>query len=147
MTQSPILIVEDSADDYELILLALESLHLPHPIVRLKNGADAVDYLLRRGRWAQRSDVETPALVLLDLMLPKLSGMEVLEQVKADPSARSIPIVVLTSSDERKDLDRCYRAGANSYVRKPVEADEFQRVASQVGLYWTRVNERSGDPV
>lgn len=147
MTHGPVLIVEDSADDYELIVLALEPLRLPNALVRLKNGADAVDYLLRKGPWAHRSDEETPALVLLDLMLPKLSGIEVLERVKADPVARPIPIVVLTSSDERTDLVRCYRAGANSYVRKPVEAGEFQRVASQVGLYWTRVNERAGGPV
>src|SRR5262249_15234759 len=135
-----ILLVEDNPDDVELTLRALRKNDLRCQVDVAADGVEALDYL--RGPHA------LPAFVLLDLHLPRLSGHEVLERIRKDPRTRLLPVVVLTSSREKEDLERCYALGANSYVRKPVDFDAFKAVAQQLGTYWLEVNEAapaSGD--
>ena len=136
-----ILLVEDNRDDAELTMLALKKNRLGCDIVHLRNGVEALDWLFARGTWAGRDTSQLPLLVLLDLKLPKVSGLEVLEQLRADARTRLLPVVVLTSSLEEKDLERAYGLGANSYVRKPVDFAEFQEAANKLGVYWLTLNE------
>lgn len=136
----PILLVEDNPRDLELTLLALERSQLANEVIVLRDGADALDYLLRRNAYAARDD-GNPAVLLLDLKLPKVDGLEVLEQVRDSADLRSIPVVMLTSSREEPDLDRAYQLGVNAYVVKPVEFKEFVGAISDLGIFWAVLNE------
>lgn len=136
----PILLVEDNAHDLELTLIALERSHLANDVIVVRDGEEALDYLLRRGAHADRHE-GNPAVILLDLKLPKISGLEVLEAVRQTEALRSVPIVMLTSSREPADLSRAYELGANSYVVKPVIFKEFVAAVSDVGLFWAVLNE------
>ncbi len=135
-----ILLAEDSAADLELTLEALGHHRLANEVVVVRDGAAALDYLYRRGEHAGRPE-GNPAVVLLDLKMPKVDGLQVLKQVKADESLRSIPIVMLTSSREEQDLVESYRLGANAYVVKPVDFGRFVEAVSQLGMFWAVVNE------
>ena len=134
------LIVEDSADDAELTLRAFKKAHISNEILRAKDGVEALDYLLARGPHAGRDPSELPAVVLLDLNLPRVGGLQVLETIRATEHTRHLPVVILTSSDEEKDRLAAYRQFANSYVRKPVDYDQFTVAARDLGLYWLVLN-------
>jgi two-component system, response regulator len=134
-----ILLVEDSPEDAELTLRVLRAQNLANKLVWVKNGAAALDFLFCRGTYAGRNP-GAPRLVLLDLSLPKVNGLEVLRQLKADPQTRRIPVVVLSSSTQDKDILRTYELGVNSYVSKPVHFEEFANAVTQLGLYWMLIN-------
>jgi CheY-like chemotaxis protein len=134
-----ILLVEDDPNDVELTLSALAENGLANEVFVARDGEEALDYLYRRGAYASREE-GNPIVVLLDLKLPKVDGMEVLERVKADPHLKSIPVVVLTSSREEQDLVKCYNSGTNAYVVKPVDFHEFVEAVRELGLFWTVVN-------
>lgn len=136
----PILLVEDNPDDIELTLIALEKSRLANPVVSLRDGAEALDYLRREGTWAGRAE-ENPAVILLDKKLPKIDGHEVLKAVRADERLRRIPVVMLTSSREERDLLRSYDLGVNAYVVKPVEFDDFMAAINDLGVFWAVLNE------
>ena len=134
----PILLVEDSANDIELTLAALEDSHVANPVVVLRNGAEALDYIARH---AANDPGNQPVVVLLDIKMPKVSGIEVLRKLKEDPNTTQVPVVMLTSSREGPDIDECYRIGANAYVVKPVDFEEFSRAVKDVGRFWAVVNQ------
>jgi CheY-like chemotaxis protein len=136
----PILLVEDNPKDLELTLVALERSQLANEVIVMRDGAEALDYLLRRGSHAAR-DEGNPAVLLLDLKLPKVDGLEVLKVVRETEHLRSIPTVMLTSSREEPDLDRAYSLGVNAYVVKPVEFKEFVSAISDLGIFWAVLNE------
>jgi two-component system response regulator len=136
-----ILLVEDNANDAKLTLHALREEHLGNSIHVARDGEEALDFLFRRGEFANRSRERQPRLVLLDLKLPKVDGLEVLRLLKNEPRTQSIPIVVMTASREERDLVESYRLGVNAYIQKPVEFDAFRRVIKQLGLFWLVVNE------
>jgi CheY-like chemotaxis protein len=136
----PILLVEDNVNDIELTLIALEKTRLANPVVSIRDGAEALDYLRREGQYADRKD-ENPAVILLDKKLPKLDGHEVLKHVRADDKLKRIPVVMLTSSREEKDLLRSYDLGVNAYVVKPVEFDDFMGAINDLGMFWAVLNE------
>ncbi|MGC5780588.1 response regulator [Methylobacterium sp. NFXW15] len=136
----PILLVEDNPNDIELTLAALESSQLANQIVICRDGAEALDWIFRRGLHEARQ-VQDPAVVLLDLKLPKVDGLEVLEKVKADPATRGIPVVMLTSSREEADVVRSYKLGVNAFVVKPVAFDEFFAAIKEIGVFWALLNE------
>jgi two-component system response regulator len=135
-----ILLIEDSPEDAELTIRVLKEQNLANRLVWLKNGAAGLDFLFGRGAYASRNVVEVPRLVLLDLSLPKIGGLEVLQQLKANPRTRKIPVVVLSSSTQDKDILRTYDLGVNSYVSKPVHFEDFAHVVTQMGLYWMLIN-------
>jgi CheY-like chemotaxis protein len=132
--------VEDNPNDIELTLIALEKSRLANPVVSVRDGAEALDYLRREGQWSTRTD-ENPAVILLDKKLPKIDGHEVLKSVRADDRLKRIPVVMLTSSREEKDLLRSYDLGVNAYVVKPVEFDDFMAAISDLGMFWAVLNE------
>ncbi len=136
-----ILLVEDNPRDEELTLRALAQSRIANPVVVARDGAEALDYLLARGAHASSTPATLPQLVLLDLKLPKIDGLEVLRELRAHEATRLLPIVVLTSSLEEQDLIRSYSLGANSYVRKPVDFVAFNEAVRQLGLYWLLLNE------
>lgn len=136
----PILLVEDSPKDIELTIAALERCALANAVVVARDGAEALDYLYARGAHAARNTPD-PAVVLLDLKLPKVDGLEVLERVKADPALRHVPIVMLTSSREERDVVSSYRLGVNAFVVKPVDFKEFFDAIRDVGMFWAILNE------
>jgi CheY-like chemotaxis protein len=135
-----ILIAEDSPNDLELTLAALRQYNIANEIVTVRDGAEALDYLFRRGAYADRPGA-APCVVLLDLKMPKVDGLEVLRELKADPRLRMTPVVMLTSSREEADLVRSYALGVNGYVVKPVDFTEFVEAIRQVGAFWALVNE------
>lgn len=135
-----ILLAEDNANDVELTLEALRANHVVNEIVVVRDGAEALDYLCRRGHFAGRSP-ENPGLILLDLKMPKVDGLEVLRQVKGDPALKTIPVVVLTSSREEHDVVRTYDLGVNAYVVKPVVFVEFMEAVRVLGQFWAVVNQ------
>lgn len=135
-----ILLVEDDPKDIELTLTALEEYNLANEIVVVRDGVEALDYLYRRGKFEQRSH-GYPVVVLLDLKMPRLDGVQVLQQIKADEQLRLIPVVVLTSSRESRDLEECYKLGVNAYVVKPVRFTEFIKAIKQIGMFWVLINE------
>ena len=141
MRNSSILLIEDNADDELLTLEALAANQISQDITVVRNGAEALDYLFCRGQYDSRNINDAPKLVLLDLNLPKIGGLEVLRQIRSNPKTRCQPVVVLTSSNEDEDRLRSYQMGANSYVRKPVDFAEFLTAAGQLGLYWLNVNQ------
>ena len=135
-----IMLVEDSARDVELTLAALEEHNLANEVIVTRDGAEALDFLYRRGNFATRSS-GNPAVILLDIKMPKVDGLEVLRHIKADSNLNMIPVVMLTSSREEKDLIESYRLGVNAYVVKPVDFDKFVKVVSELGLFWAVINE------
>ena len=141
MSDRVILLVEDSPDDAELTMLSLRQHHVGDAVKWVKDGAEALDYLFCRGAYAARADGRPPVLVLLDLKLPKVDGLEVLRQMRADARARLVPVVILTSSAEEKDIAESYGLGANSYVRKPVDFAQFHEATRQLALYWLVLNQ------
>ena len=136
-----ILLVEDNAEDIELTLHALRREKLANRIEVARDGEEALDFLFCRGSYAHRSFEHPPRLVLLDLKLPKVDGLEVLHEVKQDPRTRAIPVVILTASREEKDLVNGYQLGVNGYIQKPVDFDTFHQAVKQMGLYWLVVNQ------
>ncbi|MCC7413588.1 MAG: response regulator [Gammaproteobacteria bacterium] len=140
-----ILLCEDDPRDAELTLAALSDYGVANCITTVRDGADALDFLFRRGRWAER-DARDPVLVLLDLKMPKVDGVQVLETMKNDPNLRTVPVVMLTSSSEAPDVRRCYELGANPYVVKPVEFEGFSKAVRDLGLFWLVVNEPPASP-
>jgi len=141
MADGPILLVEDNPDDEALTLRALQRNKIANEVVVAHDGAEALDYLFGTGAFSGRSAAVTPQLVLLDLKLPKLDGIEVLRRIRADPRTALLPVVMLTSSKEENDLVESYSSGANSYVRKSVDFDTFVAAVRQLGLYWLVLNE------
>lgn len=141
MSDKVILLVEDNPDDEVLTLDALAANRVGNKVVVARNGVEALDYMFGEGVWAGRTVTELPAVVLLDLKLPKIDGLEVLRRIRADERTRMAPVVILTSSNEDEDRLKGYSLGANSYVRKPVDFDEFVKAAGQLGLYWLLLNE------
>jgi two-component system, response regulator len=140
MSDVEILLIEDNPEDAELTMRSLRKQNLANRLVWVKNGALGLDFLFARGVYAERNIVDTPRLVLLDLNLPKVGGLEVLQQLKADPRTKKIPVVVLSSSTQDKDILSTYDLGVNSYVSKPVQFEEFAAVVTQLGLYWLLIN-------
>src|SRR5712692_8088426 len=137
-----ILLVEDNQDDMDLALHALRREKLANSIYVARDGEEALDFLFCRGAFASRSFEHPPKLVLLDLKLPKVDGLEVLKQAKGDPRTRAIPIVIMTSSKEERDLVRSYDRGANSFIQKPVDFEQFRQTVKTAGLYWMVINHR-----
>ena len=141
LVELDILLVEDNQDDVDLALHALRREKLANRIVVVRDGEEALDFLFCRAAFSQRSFEHPPRLVLLDLKLPKVDGMEVLKQVKTDPRTKTIPVVIMTSSKEERDLVASYHLGANSYIQKPVDFDQFRETVKSVGLYWLVINQ------
>lgn len=136
-----ILLVEDNAGDAEMTIRALRKNNLANNLMHVKDGAQALDFIFAQGEYANRAHKNLPKIVVLDLKMPKVNGIEVLRRIKADERTRRMPVVVLTSSKEDPDVEECYRLGVNSYVVKPVEFDEFFKAVSDLGLYWMIVNQ------
>lgn len=135
-----ILLVEDSVNDVTLTLRAFKKNNLANKVFTVSDGEEALEFLFSTGRYADRNVKVTPKIVLLDLKLPKINGIEVLRKIKTDERTRSIPVVVLTSSQETSDLNECYRLGVNSYIQKPVDFDQFVKVLTDAGMYWMAIN-------
>ncbi len=135
-----VLLIEDDPDDVELTLHTLERERITNSVQVVRDGAEALDYIFCRGQFAGR-DSAPPRLVLLDLKLPKVDGLEVLREMKADPRTRNIPVVILTSSKEEKDLVAGYALGVNSYIQKPVDFGQFQQTIREAGYYWLLINQ------
>lgn len=154
MPDNTILLVEDSPDDVELTRRAFQKNNIQNPLVVVGDGVEALEYLFREGAYADRAD-ELPQLVLLDLQLPRINGLEVLRRIREDARTELLPVVILTSSAEERDLVDGYRHGANSYIRKPVDFDQFIEAVRNLGLYWlilntppprARAERRTGEP-
>lgn len=135
-----ILLVEDNLSDAELTIRAMRKKNLANNLIHLKNGAEALDFIFAKGQYASRNPNHEPKLILLDLKMPKVGGLEVLAAVRADEKTKHIPVVILTSSKEDPDIDACYRLGVNSYIVKPVEFDNFVEAVSALGFYWLLLN-------
>lgn len=136
-----LLLVEDNPDDEELTLLAFEQNNIPSEVVVAHDGVEALDYLFGTGMYANRDTRDMPALVLLDLQLPRINGLEVLQQMRTDNRTKLLPVVILTTSTEQQDLINSYSLGCNSYIRKPVDYNQFVNVVKQLGMYWLLLNE------
>ncbi len=146
MSDKVILLVEDNPDDELLTLRAFKRHHIANPVVVAHDGAEALAYLFGAGAQAGRDGHDLPALILLDLKLPRVDGLEVLRRPRAEPRTKHIPVVILTTSSEQQDLLESYQLGANSYVRKPVDFDQFTEAARQLGRYWLVLNEAPPHP-
>jgi two-component system, response regulator len=144
MEERVILLVEDNADDEALTMRALEKNNITNKIVVARDGVEALDYLFGTGPYADRDTRKQPELILLDLKLPKIDGFEVLKRIRADVRTKLLAVVILTSSKEQQDIANGYGLGANSYVRKPVDFQQFVDAVRQLGLYWLVLNERPG---
>ena len=136
-----LLLVEDNEDDVDLTLLCLNKNKIVNRVDVVRDGADALDYLFARGRHQHRNKDDHPAVILLDLNLPKVSGLDVLGAIRKDLSTRRIPVVIFTTSNEERDVAGSYDAGANSYIRKPVNLEQFNEAIRQLGLYWVLLNQ------
>jgi CheY-like chemotaxis protein len=136
-----ILFAEDSIDDAILTIRALEKSGFTNKLHHVKDGAEALDFLYCKGPYAMRNSREKPKLILVDLKMPKVTGIQVLEKVKADPDLKLIPVVILTSSQEDPDIAKCYSLGANSYIVKPVDSNNFFNSIKEIGLYWMIFNQ------
>ena len=136
-----ILLVEDNPDDVELTMRAFRKNNIANNVIIARDGAEALDYLFCQGAFSDRNEKDEPRLILLDLKLPKLDGLQVLEHLRADARTKLIPVVILTSSKEEQDLISGYKNGANSYVRKPVDFNQFVEAVRHIGLYWLLINE------
>jgi two-component system, response regulator len=142
--QVEILLVEDKATDAELTLRALKRHNLANRVLWVKDGQEALDYVFSTGAYAERSPVGDPKLILLDIKLPKISGVDVLKRLKSDQRTKSIPVTMLTSSAEERDVLESYKLGVNSYIVKPVDFNKFVETVSEVGMYWMVVNRPPG---
>jgi CheY-like chemotaxis protein len=136
-----ILLVEDNASDEKLALLAFKRTGVACDIIVARDGADALDYVFATGKYLERDPTAMPAVILLDLQLPRVNGLEVLRRIRAAPETRLLPVVVLTASREDEDLLRCYSLGANAYLRKPIDFSEFSEAAKALAVFWLRFNE------
>jgi len=145
MKQKKILLVEDNPDDAELAILALTSNGIINIIDHVVDGQEALDYLFCEDKYSARDKTEKPAVILLDLNLPKIRGLDVLKTIRADKSTRLLPVVIFTSSKEERDIIDGYNFGANSYIQKPVDADKFNEAISQLKMYWLLLNEQPPD--
>ena len=143
MNEQIILLVEDNPGDEGLTLRSLKRSNIMNRVVVTRDGPDALDYLFARGAYAGRDATEEPQIVLLDLNLPKVNGLEVLRAIRADEKTRLLPVIILTSSKEDKDLIAGYASGANSYVVKPVDFNQFSEAVRQLGLYWLLINQQA----
>jgi CheY-like chemotaxis protein len=141
MNMKTILLVEDNAQDEFLTLRALRKVNLANQVDVVRDGQQALDYLFRQGEFAERKGPDLPTVVLLDLNLPRIGGLEVLDRLRADPRTALVPVVILTSSDEERDRLRSYENGANSFVRKPLDFTEFAETVARLGVYWLAMNE------
>jgi CheY-like chemotaxis protein len=139
MTDQPILLVEDSPEDYEATVRGLRKAGFSNQVYRCEDGEDALDFLYRRGVYAEPGSAKRPVMILLDLNLPGTDGRDVLAVIKRDPKLRTIPVVVLTTSRHERDIQTCYDAGANSYIQKPVRLEEFMRAIDRLKAYWFEV--------
>ena len=139
--QIEILLVEDNPNDVELTLHVLKKYNLGNRIEVVRDGAEALEFIFCTGKYAHRSIENSPKVILLDLKLPKVDGLEVLRRVKSDPRTRTIPVVVLTSSREERDIVESYRLGVNSYITKPVDFEQFTEAVRQLGFYWVLLNQ------
>jgi len=146
-TKKVILLVEDNPDDEMLTLRAMEVNNIANEIVIARDGAEALDYLFCSGKYAGRDIAKRPQVILLDLNLPKISGLDVLKRIRSDERTALYPVVILTSSREERDLVESYRLGANSYIRKPVDFKQFTEAIRQLGLYWLVLNEVPGNKI
>lgn len=136
-----ILLVEDNMTDAELTIRALKKVNLANSLIHLKDGAAALDFLFGRGEYAGRVVTQVPKVILLDIKMPRVDGIEVLRQIKAVDTTKNIPVVMMTSSKEQPDIVECYGLGVNSYVVKPVEFENFAKAVSELGMYWLLINE------
>lgn len=143
MQSRVILLVEDNPSDIELTQRAFEKSRIKNELQIARDGQEALEYLFGTGAWSGRDTTQLPAIVLLDLKLPKIDGLEVLKRIRANALTKRLPVAILTSSNEERDLVDCYDLGANSYIRKPVDFKQFVEVVRQVGLYWLVLNETS----
>ena len=141
MAEKLILLVEDNADDEALTLRALQQVNIANKVMVTRDGVEALDFLYGTGKFAGRDMLEMPTVVLLDLKLPKLSGIDVLKRIRDDERTRYVPVVIMTSSSEDEDMVKSYQSGANSYVRKPVSFPEFATAVGHLGLYWLLLNQ------
>ena len=137
-----VLLVEDNEPDAELTILALRKSHILNNIVHLIDGSEAVDFLFGKGQFEGRDITNKPSLILLDLKMPKVGGIELLKIIKADAATKKIPVVILTSSKESPDIEKCFSLGANSYIVKPVDFDNFMKAIGELGFYWMFLNQR-----
>jgi CheY-like chemotaxis protein len=135
-----ILLVEDNAQDEKMILRALRKVNLANQVDVVRDGQQSLDYLFREGEFAGRDDVDLPAVVLLDICMPRVSGLDVLKKLRSDPRTRLLPVVMLTSSDEERDRLASYEDGANSFVCKPLDFTEFAETVARLGIYWLAIN-------
>lgn len=136
-----ILIIEDNINDAELTIRSLRKSNITNSIIHLKDGAEGLDFLFGKGQYESRNINQKPRVILLDLKMPKVDGIEVLEKIKTSELTRRIPVVVLTSSKEHPDVERCYQLGVNSYIVKPVDFNNFRKVVSDLGFYWMLLNQ------
>jgi two-component system response regulator len=141
MTKKNILLIEDNSSDVELTIRAFEKCRIANELIVAEDGQEALDYLWGLGKWQGRDLSDLPALTLLDLKLPRVPGLDVLRQIRAEPRTRRMPVVILTSSKEEQDLAASYDLGVNSYIRKPVDFMQFAAATEQIGLYWLLLNE------
>lgn len=135
-----LLLIEDSKEDAELTLRSLKKMNLEHRMKVLVDGEDALNFIYSKGKYADNVGALNPKLILLDLKLPKIDGMEILRRLKSDENKKTIPVVVLTSSDEERDIVESYRLGVNSYIVKPVDSENFTKAVDGIGLYWLLLN-------
>lgn len=136
-----LLLVEDNINDAELIIRALKKNNIGNSIAHLHDGEEALEYLFAKGRFSERKVEDRPKVILLDLKMPKLNGLEVLKAIKTDPRTKTIPVIIMTSSKEDSDIAESYRLGVNSYVVKPVNFENFSKAAADVGFYWLLINQ------
>jgi len=136
-----VLLVEDNETDAELCIRALRKKNLANDLVWLKDGAEALDFIYAHGAYSDHDNADKPNLILLDLRMPKVDGVEVLKELKSDERTKTIPVIILTSSTENPDMEKCYRLGANSFVSKPVEFEAFADAAAKIGMYWLLINQ------
>ena len=136
-----ILLVEDNMSDAEMTIRALKKNNLGHKMFHVKDGEEALEFIFATGKYQERTAENTPKVILLDLKMPKVNGIEVLQKIRSDDRTKKIPVVVLTSSNEEPDIQECYRLGVNSYVVKPVQFEKFIKAVSELGLYWLLVNQ------
>jgi len=139
MMNQPILLVEDSPEDYETAVRGLKRAGFSNPVLRCEDGEEALDFLFRRGVYANSEEAARPGMILLDLNLPGTDGREVLAEIKKDPNLRTIPVIVLTTSRDARDIRTCYDAGANSYIQKPVRLDDFMKAIERLKTYWFEI--------